>query len=143
MQKTHGRGHFTPTRPLPGVTRALKTAALLVCVSLTSHAPDVRFTIRSIITQAPTCLFNVFNDPTEHDNLAETNPALVATMAARLAELQVRVSSLKSGFVLLQLPPHLPVQTGMFSPGRGSPADSLACHAGDVTWKGFVGYFAP
>ena len=67
---------------------------------------------------APTCLFNVFSDPTEHDNVAAAHPAIVASMAARLAELQ----------------------KGIFAPDRGQPSD-LACHAGTVTWQGFVGPF--
>lgn len=69
---------------------------------------------------APTCLFNVLNDPTEHVNLASSNPSVLASMTARLAELQATV----------------------FSPMRGSP-DERACYAGNVTWNGFVGYFAP
>jgi arylsulfatase I/J len=71
--------------------------------------------------QEPTCLFNVFDDPTEHINLAAAKPDIVAAMAARLQELQA----------------------GIFAPMRGKPDDADACYAGDVTWKGFVGPFAP
>jgi len=70
---------------------------------------------------APTCLFNVFDDPTEHVNLAAAHPDIVAAMAARLQELQA----------------------GIFAPMRGQPDNKDACYAGDVTWKGFVGPFAP
>ena len=70
---------------------------------------------------APTCLFNVLDDPTEHVNLAATKPDIVAAMSARLKELQA----------------------GIFAPQRGKPNNKDACHAGDVTWKGFVGPFTP
>lgn len=70
---------------------------------------------------APTCLFNVLDDPTEHVNLAATKPDIVAAMSARLKELQA----------------------GIFAPQRGKPDNKDACHAGDVTWKGFVGPFTP
>lgn len=67
---------------------------------------------------APTCLFNVLNDPTEHDNLAAANPGIVAEMAKRLG-------------VLTQ---------GIFAPNRGEPS-TLACTASQDKWGGFVGYF--
>ena len=70
---------------------------------------------------APACLFNVFDDPTEHVNLAADKPDIVAAMAARLKELQA----------------------GIFAPVRGKPDNVDACHAGDVTWGGFVGPFQP
>ena len=70
---------------------------------------------------APTCLFNILDDPTEHVNQAAARPDIVAAMSARLKELQA----------------------GIFAPDRGKPDDKDACHAGDVTWAGFVGPFAP
>jgi hypothetical protein len=44
----------------------------------------------NLLIQAPMCLFNVLEDPTEHDNIASSNPDILASMTARLAELQVR-----------------------------------------------------
>ena len=69
--------------------------------------------------EKPTCLFNVLQDPTEHDNQADRRPDIVAAMAARLAEIQETV----------------------FSPNRGQ-ASPLAC---DVSKKngGFVAPFLP
>lgn len=69
---------------------------------------------------APTCLFNVFDDPTEHVNQAAARPDIVAEMAARIAELQKTV----------------------FSPDRGS-SSPLACNVSAQTgvYKGFIGPF--
>ena len=67
---------------------------------------------------APTCLFNIFDDPSEHENLAAAHPDIVAAMAARIAELQAAV----------------------FSPYRGNP-DPRACKATRELWHGFVGPF--
>jgi hypothetical protein len=69
---------------------------------------------------APTCLFNVFDDPTEHNNLAAAQPAIVSKMAARLQQLQATV----------------------FSPDRGQPSP-LACNASADLYHGFVGPFLP
>jgi len=69
----------------------------------------------------PTCLFNVLSDPTEHDNVASAQPAIVKEMAARLAQLT----------------------DGVFAPDRGQPATDLACKASADKWSGFVGPFAP
>lgn len=66
------------------------------------------------------CLFNVFQDPTEHTNLAETHPDILAAMSDRLAQLQRTV----------------------FAPQRGT-VSALACAAGDQTWSGFAGPFLP
>ena len=70
---------------------------------------------------APTCLFNVLDDPTEHNELSAQHPDIVASMAARLQELAKTV----------------------FAPDRGKEDTTNACHAGDVTWGGFVGPFLP
>ena len=67
---------------------------------------------------APTCLFNIFDDPTEHNNVAAERGDVVAEMAARIAELQA----------------------GVFSPFRGNP-DPRACKATKQLWHGFVGPF--
>ena len=69
---------------------------------------------------APTCLFNVFADPTEHDNIAAANPGVVAAMAARIKELNA----------------------GVFSPDRGEPSP-LACNVSAGIYKGFIGPFLP
>ena len=69
---------------------------------------------------APTCLFNVLDDPTEHNNIAAAHPDIVAKMAARIKELQA----------------------GVFSPRRGNPSPK-ACEATRTLWHGFVGPFLP
>jgi len=69
--------------------------------------------------QSPLCLFQIFDDPTEHRNLASAQPEIVRAMAQRMGELQGTV----------------------FSPLRGSP-DAAACTASRDVWKGFVGPFA-
>jgi arylsulfatase B len=61
---------------------------------------------------APKCLFNVFDDPTEHVNLAASHPAIVASMSARLKELTKTV----------------------FAPDRGVPDTKAACKAGADGW---------
>ena len=61
----------------------------------------------------------MLTDPTEHDNLADSNPSILASMSARLKELQ----------------------KGIFAPDRGLPATDLACKASKNQWGGFVGYF--
>jgi len=64
------------------------------------------------------CLFNYLTDPTEHDDVADANPDVVAKMYARLQELQ------KSAF----------------SPDRGS-VQAAACDAALKQWGGFWGPF--
>ena len=66
------------------------------------------------------CLFNVFTDPTEHDELSAREPAVLAQMLARLAELQ----------------------RGVYSPMRGAQSE-LACDAARGPCRGFVCPFAP
>jgi arylsulfatase I/J len=61
---------------------------------------------------APTCLFNVFKDPTEHNNAYKANPDIVTKMAARLKELE----------------------KGIFAPDRGSPDSTDACKASKDGW---------
>lgn len=67
---------------------------------------------------APRCLYNVLDDPTEHVNLAAAQPAILRQLAARIAELQ----------------------RGVFDPDRGAP-DPLACNYTATKWRGFVGPF--
>jgi arylsulfatase I/J len=67
----------------------------------------------------PTCLFNVFKDPAEHDNQAAAQPGIVAAMAARIAELQATA----------------------FSPDRGQQSP-LACQVSKSN-GGFVAPFLP
>lgn len=69
---------------------------------------------------APTCLYNVFTDPTEHLNVAAQNPDVVQSISARIAELQQTV----------------------FNPQRGAPGHQ-ACDIAHQQWKGFVGPFLP
>jgi arylsulfatase B len=67
----------------------------------------------------PTCLFNVFSDPTEHDNQADKQPSVLAEMVSRLAE----------------------IQTTVFSPNRGQQSP-LACEVSKNN-GGFVAPFLP
>jgi arylsulfatase B len=67
-----------------------------------------------------TCLFNVFDDPTEHDDIAAQNPDIVKQMGERLAAIQATV----------------------FSPHRGQPI-LLACEVSEKEYHGFVGPFLP
>jgi arylsulfatase I/J len=67
---------------------------------------------------SPRCLFNVFTDPTEHNDVSASNPDIIASMYARILELQ------KSAF----------------SPNRGTD-DGVACDAATQKWGGFWGPF--
>ena len=67
---------------------------------------------------APTCLFNVFSDPTEHDEVSRANPAIVKDMAKRLKEISATI----------------------FAPDRGDPDTVDACKAGA---DGYVRPFLP
>jgi len=64
------------------------------------------------------CLFNVFTDPTEHNDIAEDYPELRQLMLQRLDELN----------------------RGEFQPNRGRP-DAHACKVARTKWKGFYGPF--
>ena len=70
--------------------------------------------------EAPKCLFNVFSDPTEHNNLADSLPDIVAEMSARL----------------------IAINATLFSPNRGTPYPS-ACKTCQTVWHGFAGPFMP
>ena len=61
---------------------------------------------------APTCLFNVFDDPSEHLEVSAANPAIVAAMSKRLQELTKTI----------------------FAPDRGVPDVKDACRAGADGW---------
>mmetsp|Transcript_102143 Transcript_102143/g.264492 ORF Transcript_102143/g.264492 Transcript_102143/m.264492 type:complete len:552 (-) Transcript_102143:228-1883(-) len=65
------------------------------------------------------CLFDIFDDPTEHHNLASEKPELFGSMLARVQELQ----------------------KGVFSPHRGLPHMFEACHHALHTYGGFWGPF--
>lgn len=64
------------------------------------------------------CLFNIFDDPTEHDDIAAANPTIVAELYARIQAIQATV----------------------FSPDRGSD-DGTSCRAAIDKWQGFFGPF--
>jgi len=64
------------------------------------------------------CLFDIFEDPTEHNDLATTNPTLLKSLKARLDEAQKTV----------------------FSPNRGK-TDPTACTAALGPHKGYWGPF--
>jgi arylsulfatase B len=68
----------------------------------------------------PLCLFNIFDDPTEHNNMIDQEPDIAAQLAQRIVELQQTV----------------------FSPDRGNVTNA-SCIASETTWKGFVGPFLP
>ena len=65
------------------------------------------------------CLFNILDDPTEHNNIVNDHPDIVKLMQTRFTELTRTI----------------------FAPDRGTPADALACKAGNETYDGFVGPF--
>ena len=69
----------------------------------------------------PVCLFNVLTDPTEHEEISAAHPDIVASMAARIAQLQA----------------------GIFAPDRGEADTTDACTALRGKWGGFIGPFLP
>lgn len=66
------------------------------------------------------CLFNVLDDPSEHDNRALAHPDIVAALSARLKELE----------------------TTLFAPARGKPGQ-VSCDAANTVLGGFIGPFLP
>ena len=64
------------------------------------------------------CLFNIFDDPTEHNDIAATNPDVVAALQARITA----------------------AQKTAFTPNRGTD-DGTACTAALNKWGGFWGPF--
>ena len=64
------------------------------------------------------CLFDIMNDPTEHNDVAKDHPDIVAALYARI----------------------LHYQQGVFSPDRGKD-DGSACNAATNKWGGFYGPF--
>lgn len=66
------------------------------------------------------CLFNVLEDPTEHDDRAHVHPEIVAALAARVNELE----------------------KSLFAPARGK-AGQASCDAGNTILGGFIGPFLP
>ena len=64
------------------------------------------------------CLFNILTDPTEHDDVADANPSIVAELYSRIEAIQATA----------------------FTPNRGSD-DGTACKAAMGQWKGFWGPF--
>lgn len=67
------------------------------------------------------CLYNIFEDPTEHDNLSG-DPA----MAHRIAAMRSRLAALEATY---------------FNPARGSGADGLALRTAQTRWQGYWGPF--
>lgn len=68
----------------------------------------------------PACLFDVINDPSEHHDLAAEQPAVLAALLARKAE----------------------VEKSIYSPNRGVKNVTLFCAAA-AGYGGFVGPFLP
>jgi arylsulfatase B len=66
------------------------------------------------------CLYNIFDDPSEYNDVAEAHPDIVADLRARIAAWQATA----------------------FSPNRGTD-DGAACAAAATTWRGFWGPFLP
>jgi arylsulfatase B len=66
----------------------------------------------------PGCLFNIIDDPTEHNEISAAHPDIVKAMYARILELQKTV----------------------FFPNRGTD-DGVACTAALQKWGGFWGPF--
>ena len=83
--------------------------------------PPASFTQRCGRTPATGCLYNVYTDPTEHVNLAETHPQVFKTLLAKVDELQ----------------------QGVYSPQRSVPEHGagLACERGITEYNGFWGPF--
>ena len=71
-------------------------------------------------TKAGICLFNVFTDPTEHDDIAISNPAKAQELLARIAAHNAT----------------------LFTPDRGQ-SDPLACTTALGKWRGFWGPWLP
>ena len=69
------------------------------------------------------CLFNILADPTEHNELDNTDPKNAAIIAELMEEL-------------------VAIDATTFTPNRGSPAPA-ACEAAIKSWKGFWGPFVP
>lgn len=70
--------------------------------------------------RGPGCLFNVFTDPSETNDVAAANPARVKALRRRITELQATV----------------------YNPDRGSTARTM-CLTGLSKWGGFLGPFLP
>jgi len=66
----------------------------------------------------PACLFDIFADPTEHKNIASTNPLVVQSLLLKILEAQRTV----------------------FNPNRGT-IDPAACQAALNKYKGYWGPF--
>ena len=69
---------------------------------------------------SPACLFDVINDPNEHKDLAAEQPAVLAALLARKAE----------------------VEKTLFNPNRGAKNVTLLCAAAEK-YGGFLGPFLP
>ena len=63
------------------------------------------------------CLFRLDVDPTEHNDLAHSEPARLAAMKQQVAS----------------------AQRNVFSPKRGKPQLQQACSAAEKLWDGFWG----
>jgi arylsulfatase B len=72
-------------------------------------------------TKTPLCLFNIFTDPTEHNNVVEIHTDIALELAAQIDKAQLTV----------------------FSPLRGNNMVDIACANSNKTWGGFVGPFLP
>merc|ERR1712203_250933 len=70
------------------------------------------------VTSADGCLFDVFSDPNEHDNIAAQQPDIFTSMLARIRE----------------------INRTTFSPARGWKHDST-CDTILSNWNGFFGPF--
>lgn len=66
------------------------------------------------------CLYNIWQDPSETNNLAASHPDILSSMQAVLMEEKMTV----------------------FQPDRGTIDYSLVCRAVNARWNGFVGPFA-
>ena len=62
------------------------------------------------------CLYNIFSDPSETNNIASAHPEIVSRLSVRMVAL---------------------AQT-IFAPNRGAPT-ALSCLATQVSWGGFLG----
>ena len=104
--------------------KMLIAKAMLLCHIVAGLGPLNRPThsarIPSPVFIQRACLFNIFNDPTEHHDLADKEPEVVTELLERMKKAQLT----------------------LFDPNRGS-SDPVACEAVFQRYQGFWGPWLP